>query len=261
MRSVILVAATFLACSVEMVEALTIVLAAAFTRGWHSVRIGIIARSAFSPAVVAVLGPALTLLPLEALRVVVGFLLLSLGLQWLRKALLRAAGYLPLHDEERIFERDVDDGAVNVRSSGPVSTGTPSCCRSRVCSSKGSRSPSSSSRSAPRTTTSRSRSWRGRGARHRRVAGVIVHRPLSRVPENTMKLVVGLMLTTFDLLGCRGRRRSLAGFRPDDPRRACALRRAFVRCRDPNRRGQHGPRRERGRRGCVSSAHFLVRLS
>src|SRR4029077_14079132 len=123
MRSVILVAATFLACAVGMVEALTIVLAAAFTRGWHSVRLGIAAALAALTVVVALLGPALTLLPLETLRVVVGFLLLTLGLQWLRKALLRAAGYIPLHDEALIFERDVQEfraegGAVSSRFDG-----------------------------------------------------------------------------------------------------------------------------------------------
>src|SRR3954470_24890606 len=111
MGSVFLVAATALACAVEMVEALTIVLAAAFTRGWHSVRLGIAAALAALPVVVALLGPARTLLPLETLRVVVGFLLLTLGLQWLRKALLRAAGYIPLHDEEKIFEREVAEAS------------------------------------------------------------------------------------------------------------------------------------------------------
>src|SRR6185295_6784130 len=109
MRSAILVAATFLASAVEMVEALTIVLAAAFTRGWHSVRLGIAVAFAALAVVVALLGPALTLLPLETLRVVVGFLLLTLGLQWLRKALLRSAGYLPMHDEARIFAREVEE--------------------------------------------------------------------------------------------------------------------------------------------------------
>ena len=107
MRSAILVAAVFLACAVEMVEALTIVLAVALTRGWRSVRLGISAALLTLAVVVALLGPALTLLPLDALRVVVGFLLLAFGMQWLRKAVLRSAGYLPFHDEDRIFEREV----------------------------------------------------------------------------------------------------------------------------------------------------------
>ena len=199
MRSVILVAATFLACAVEMVEALTIVLAAAFTRGWHSVRLGIAAALGALAVVVALLGPALTLLPLETLRVVVGFLLLTLGLQWLRKALLRAAGYIPLHDEAKIFERDVvefshaDGGFVPSRFDGYAF----------MLSFKGVFLEGLEVAFIVVTV----------GAAHNgfllpiigavaaliavAVAGVIVHRPLSRVPENTMKLVVGLMLVTF----------------------------------------------------------------
>ncbi len=202
MRTVILVAATALACAVEMVEALTIVLAAAFTRGWHSVRIGIVAALVVLAAVVALLGPALTLLPLETLRVVVGFLLLTLGLQWLRKALLRTVGVIPLHDEEKIFERDVKEFAL-------PATADAEAVRHRF---------------DPYAFTL---SFKGVfleglevafivvtiGAAHKdfplaifsalaalvlvAIAGVIVHRPLSQVPENTMKLVVGLMLVTF----------------------------------------------------------------
>src|SRR6516164_10459224 len=99
MHTVILFVATFLACAVEMVEALTIVLAVAVTRGWRSVRLGVFVALGVLAVVVAVLGSALTQLPLDALRVVVGFLLLALGLQWLRKAILRAGGLVPLHDE------------------------------------------------------------------------------------------------------------------------------------------------------------------
>jgi uncharacterized membrane protein len=199
MRSVILVVATFLACAVEMVEALTIVLAAAFSRGWHSVRLGIGAALLALAVVVALLGPALTLLPLETLRVVVGFLLLTLGLQWLRKALLRAAGYIPLHDEDRIFEREMQEAA--------LADGT---------------APSSRFDGYAFTLSFKGVFLEGLevafivvtvGAAHDgfllpiigavaaviavAIAGVIVHRPLSRVPENTMKLIVGVMLTTF----------------------------------------------------------------
>ena len=145
MRSAILVAATFLASAVEMVEALTIVLAAAYTRGWHSVRLGIAAALAALAVVVALLGPALTLLPIEALRVVVGFLLLTLGLQWLRKALLRAAAYIPS------ARRGADlrtRGASRSRptadpSTGGTSTRTRSPSPSRVSSSRDSKSRSS----------------------------------------------------------------------------------------------------------------------
>ena len=154
MHAVILAAAAFLASAVEMVEALTIVLAVALTRGWRSVRLGIGAALAMLAVVVALLGPALTLLPLNALRVVVGFLLLALGLQWLRKAILRASGNLPLHDEQKIFERQVAETPAADAASGQIDW-YAFTLRSRVCSSKGSRSRSSSSRSVPRTTTFR----------------------------------------------------------------------------------------------------------
>src|SRR6202008_4657534 len=94
-----LVLATFLASAVEMVEALTIVLAVGVTRGWRSTLIGVGAAAAALAVGIAALGPAAAALPLDVLRLVVGTLLLIFGLQWLRKAILRAAGLVPLHDE------------------------------------------------------------------------------------------------------------------------------------------------------------------
>ena len=79
----------FVACAVEAVEALTIVMAVGIVRGWRSTLIGVAAASLVLLAVVAVLGPALRVIPISALRVVVGVLLLTFGLQWLRKAVLR----------------------------------------------------------------------------------------------------------------------------------------------------------------------------
>ncbi len=90
-----------------MVEALTIVLAAGLTRGWRSALFGLGAAVIVLTAIVAVLGPALTLIPISALRLVVGALLLAFGLQWLRKAILRASGYKALHDEEAIFAEEL----------------------------------------------------------------------------------------------------------------------------------------------------------
>src|SRR5712692_5489704 len=106
MHSFLLVLAAFLASSVEMVEALTIVLAVGVTRGWRSTLIGVGAATAALAAVVAVLGPGLTVIPIGTLRLVVGALLLTFGLQWLRKAVLRAAGYTALHDEGAVFSRE-----------------------------------------------------------------------------------------------------------------------------------------------------------
>ena len=96
--------AVFLACAVEAVEALTIVLAAGTARDWRSAITGLLAGMATLAAVVALLGPALSAIPLDGLRVFVGGLLLVFGLQWLRKAILRASGHKALHDEAMVFE-------------------------------------------------------------------------------------------------------------------------------------------------------------
>ena len=197
MRTVLLAGAAFLACAVEMVEALTIVLAVALTRGWHSVRYGIGAALLALAAVVALLGPALTLLPLATLRVIVGFLLLSFGLQWLRKAILRSAGYLPMHDEAKIFEREVAETRAHAAAQGSMDW------YAFTLSFKGVFLEGLEVAFVVVTF----------GAAHDdfalmigaalaalivvTIVGVIVHRPLSRVPENTMKFGVGLMLTTF----------------------------------------------------------------
>ena len=94
---------TFLASAVEAVEALTIVLGVGVVRGWRSPLLGSAAAAVVLAALVAVLGPALKLIPIETLRLVVGGLLLVFGLQWLRKAILRSSGYKALHDEGEAF--------------------------------------------------------------------------------------------------------------------------------------------------------------
>ena len=95
-----------MACAVEAVEALTIVLAAGLTRGWRPALQGLGAALAVLAVITAVLGPALSLLPLSALRLVVGALLAAFGLQWLRKAILRYSGYKDLHDETGIYAQE-----------------------------------------------------------------------------------------------------------------------------------------------------------
>ena len=87
----------------EAVEALTIVLAVGTTRGWRSTWEGAGAGLAVLAVIVAALGPALTALPINVLRLIVGALLLVFGLQWLRKAILRAGGLKAIHDEEATF--------------------------------------------------------------------------------------------------------------------------------------------------------------
>jgi len=197
-RSVILAAAAFLACAVEMVEALTIVLAVALTRGWRSVRLGIFAAFAALAAVVAALGPTLTVLPLDTLRMIVGFLLLALGVQWLRKAILRSAGYLPMHDEEAIFEREVaETRVVAAAARGHVDW------YAFTLSFKGVFLEGlevafivvtfgAAHDDFPLMVASALAALVAVAA-----VGAIVHKPLSQVPENTMKFGVGLMLTSF----------------------------------------------------------------
>jgi uncharacterized membrane protein len=107
MHDLFLVLASFLASAVEMVEALTIVLAAGVTRGWRSSLIGVGAGLLVLAIITAALGPALTLIPIHLLQLFVGTLLLIFGLQWLRKAILRAGGFKALHDEDEIFQREV----------------------------------------------------------------------------------------------------------------------------------------------------------
>ena len=105
MNELALVLTVFVACAVEAVEALTIVLAAGLTREWRSTFQGMAAALVVLAIVVAAVGPALTLVPLGALRLVVGALLAIFGLQWLRKAILRATGYKALHDEASAYLR------------------------------------------------------------------------------------------------------------------------------------------------------------
>src|ERR1700760_675933 len=105
--AVFLVLSSFLASAVEMVEALTIVLAAGLSRGWRSSLTGVAAAVVVLAAIVAALGPALTVIPLDTLRLVVGAFLLVFGLQWLRKAILRSAGLKALHDENAIYAETV----------------------------------------------------------------------------------------------------------------------------------------------------------
>ncbi len=98
----------FLACAVEAVEALTIVLAVGTTRSWSSAMSGVGAATVALAAIVAALGPALTALPIDLLRVLVGGLLLVFGLQWLRKAILRSAGLKAKHDELQTFREETE---------------------------------------------------------------------------------------------------------------------------------------------------------
>ena len=195
---VLLVLGAALASGVEMVEALTIVLALGVTRGWRAPLVGSGIALAALVAVTAALGPALTRVPLDALRFVVGSLVLLFGLQWLRKAILRAAGLKELHDESAIFAEQVE----RARSTG-VAAGLDGYALTLALKSvllEGLEvvfivlTLGANQGSIPLAAV---------GAAIAAVvvvgAGVAVRHPLARVPENAMKLGVGVMLTSF---GC-----------------------------------------------------------
>ncbi|MGO9975486.1 MAG: COG4280 domain-containing protein [Solirubrobacteraceae bacterium] len=189
--------AVFLACTVEAVEALTIVLAVGTTRSWRWALIGLGAAVLLLTVVTAALGPALTALPIGVLRVAVGGLLLIFGLQWLRKAILRASGLKALHDEEAAYARE----RAAATAAGAVDTGFDPY--SFTIAFKGVFLEGLEVVFIVLTF----------GANQHRVglaaaaaaaavlivtlAGVAVHAPLARVPENTMKFAVGVMLTSF----------------------------------------------------------------
>jgi uncharacterized membrane protein len=194
-----LVLTVFVACAVEAVEALTIVLAAGLTREWRSTFQGMAVALVVLAVVVAAVGPALTLFPLSALRLVVGALLAAFGLQWLRKGALRASGYQGLHDETSIYARQVaaareaaaggrhgvhDWYAFTLSFKGVLLEGLEVVFIA--------------------ITFGDNQGNLGLAAIGAAAAvlviagiGVAARAPLARVPENTMKLSVGVMLTSF----------------------------------------------------------------
>jgi uncharacterized membrane protein len=192
-----LVLSVFLASAVEAVEALTIVLAVGMTRRWSSTLLGVAAGAAILALLTLGLGPALVLVPIATLRLLVGALLLLFGLQWLRKAIMRAAGLLALHDELAAFAREsreaqaislpverFDGYSFAVALKGVLLEGIEVIFIVLTF-----------------------------GASQHRVAlgalaalaavlvvvalGVLARAPLSRVPENGMKFTVGVLLSSF----------------------------------------------------------------
>jgi uncharacterized membrane protein len=200
MRNVFLFLSSFLASAVEMVEALTIVLAVGLTRGWRSTLIGVAAALVALTAIVAALGPALSVVPISTLRLVVGFLLLVFGLQWLRKAILRASGYKALHDEDAAFREETELARSAVRSERAGMDWYAFTLSFKGVLLEGLEVAfivltfGASQRNVPLAAV-------GAAAAFVIVAGVgvAVRAPLSRVPENLIKFGVGVMLTTFGI--------------------------------------------------------------
>ncbi len=192
------ISAAFLSSLVEAVEALTIVLAVGTVRGWRPAGLGAVAGLALLVLIVLALGPLLDRVPLNLLQLAIGVLLLLFGMRWLRKAILRAAGVIPLHDEAIAYatetaqlreQASLDSARLDwlaalasfkaVMLEGlevvfiviavgagrgliiPASVGAIAACLLVVA------------------------------------IGFAIHRPLARVPENMLKFVVGVMLSAF----------------------------------------------------------------
>jgi uncharacterized membrane protein len=198
--SALIVLGSFLASAVEMVEALTIVLGVGVVRGWRSTLIGVAAAGVVLTALVAALGPALRHIPIGSLRLVVGALLLAFGLQWLRKAILRSSGYKALHDEDETFREEraqaaaagdekragLDWYSFTVSFKGVLLEGLEVVfIVIAFGTAQGHMGLAIAGAAAALVVVV--------------VAGVLARGPLSRVPENTIKFAVGLLLTTF---GC-----------------------------------------------------------
>jgi uncharacterized membrane protein len=194
------ITAAFLASLVEAVEALTIVLAVATVRGWRPAGLGALSGLAVLALIVIALGPVLSLIPLHVLQLAIGVLLLLFGMRWLRKAILRAAGYIPLHDEAAAFASEtaeLQDLARRHEARLDWLAGLASFKAVlleglevvfiviAVSAGRGSLLPVSAAAFAACALVA--------------LAGLVVHRPLARVPENTLKFAVGVLLSAFGL--------------------------------------------------------------
>ena len=188
------VSAAFLGSLVEAIEALTIVLAVATVRGWRPAGLGAAAGLASLALVVAALGPLLDRVPLHLLQLVIGVLLLLFGMRWLRKAILRAAGVIPLHDEAAAFaagtaelreHRSRLDWLAGLASFKAVLLEGLEVVFIVIAvgAGRGLLLPASAGALAACGLIA--------------IAGLVLRRPLARVPENTLKFAVGVMLSAF----------------------------------------------------------------
>jgi uncharacterized membrane protein len=192
--------AAFLASLVEAVEALTIVLAVATVRGWRPAGLGAIAGLAVLVVIVVGLGPLLDLVPLHLLQLAIGVLLLLFGMRWLRKAILRAAGVIPLHDEAAAFATETAELREQARRHETWLDWLAALASFKavvleglevvfiviaVGAGRGLLVPAGAGALAACLLVAG--------------AGLVVHRPLARVPENTLKFTVGVMLSAFGM--------------------------------------------------------------
>jgi len=190
--------AAFLASLVEAVEALTIVLAVATVRGWRPAGLGALAGLVLLVLIVAALGPLLDRVPLHLLQLAIGILLLMFGMRWLRKAILRSAGVIPLHDEAMAFAIETAELREQARRQQARLDWLAALASFKavlleglevvfiviaVSAGRGLLVPASAGALAACLLVAG--------------AGFAVHRPLARVPENTLKFAVGVMLSAF----------------------------------------------------------------
>lgn len=190
----------FLACTVEAVEALTIVLAVGTTRGWRWVMSGAVAALLVLSAIVGAAGPALRSLPLAPLRLAVGVVLLAFGLHWLRKAILRAAHRKALHDERKIYEAQLTSArAAGGRVHGGFDRYGFTVAFQGVFVEGLEIVVIVLGFSASRGHLGVAAAAAGLAVVAVALVGVVARAPLTRVPENAMKLVVGVMLTSFGI--------------------------------------------------------------
>lgn len=201
--------AAFTASLVEAVEAFTIVLAVGTVSGWRSALLGSLAGIIVLFVIAAIFGPAIALVPIHMLQIVIGTLLLLFGVRWLRKSILRSAGVIALHDEDMAFARETQ-----------AMRGSPGV-HSPLRSSAGTHSPFNPLAAIAAFkavllegievivivigigAASNTMSYASIGALAAcvlvAVVGALIHKPLSRIPENTLKLVVGLLVCSFGL--------------------------------------------------------------
>ncbi|MFO1039896.1 MAG: hypothetical protein U1E45_23890 [Geminicoccaceae bacterium] len=191
------VTASFLASLVEFVEALTIVLAVGTVRGWKPAFIGTGAAVLLLLVLVLAFGPLLSQVPIHILQLVVGVLLLLFGLRWLKKAILRTAGIIRLHDEDAAYAAETAELRAAGRSCGAWDTIAVAATFKAVTlegievvfivvamgATAGLLVPAAA----------------GAGLALAVVValGLLLHRPLSRVPENALKFGVGVLLAAF----------------------------------------------------------------
>jgi uncharacterized membrane protein len=192
--------AAFLASLVEFVEALTIVLAVGTVRGWRSSLLGAALGATLLIALVLLLGPSLGMIPITWLQLSVGVLLLLFGIRWLRKAILRGAGVIALHDEAQAYEKETAElrRAGAARIDGIDLIATTASFKAVVLEGLEVVFIVIAVGAAGRMLVP---AGIGAGAALAVVLllGVILHRPLTKVPENALKLVVGVMVSAFGL--------------------------------------------------------------